>query len=127
MISKILILPVGMTCNLKCKYCVNNSKRDFVHLESKVMKENILRKIFLEAKLLVDYNKKLTIIWNGGESTLAGLDFYKIAVRLEREIFGDLEIENGIQTNGTLIEDTWCDFFKKEKFAPSISLDVPHS
>ena len=126
MISKILILPVGVTCNLKCGYCVNNSQRDFAHFESKVMKENILRKIFFEAKLFVDYNKKLTIIWNGGESTLAGLDFYKMAVGLEREIFGDLEIDNGIQTNGTLIDDKWCDFFKKENFGPSISLDGPY-
>ncbi|MEK7575789.1 MAG: radical SAM protein [Patescibacteria group bacterium] len=125
MISKILILPVGLTCNLRCKYCTNNSQRNFFNPALKVMEEKILYRIFSETKPLIDRNKKLTIIWNGGESTLAGLDFYRMAVELEKEIFKNQEIENGIQTNGTLIDDEWCEFFKKENFAPSISLDGP--
>jgi len=125
MISKILILPVGLTCNLRCKYCTNNSQRNFVNPALEVMKKEILCRIFSETKPLIDKNKKLTIIWNGGESTLAGLDFYRMAIELEKDIFENQEIENGIQTNGILIDDEWCKFFKKENFAPSISLDGP--
>ncbi|MHA1305280.1 MAG: radical SAM protein [Candidatus Heimdallarchaeaceae archaeon] len=125
MISKVLILPVGLTCNLRCGYCVNNNQRSFSNSKAKIMSEEMLYRIFNELKPVIDKNKPLTIIWHGGEPTLAGIEFYKSAVEMEKKVFGDKQIKNGIQTNATLINDDWCRFFKKEDFRPSTSLDGP--
>lgn len=46
--------------------------------------------------------------WHGGEPTLAGLDFYREAVALQKKYNKDgKRIINGIQTNGTLLDDNW--------------------
>ena len=125
MISKVLILPVGLACNLRCGYCVNNNQRNFSNSKVKLMSEEVLYQIFTELKSVIDKNKPLTIIWHGGEPTLAGIEFYKLAVEMEKKVFGDKQVKNGIQTNATLINDDWCRFFKKEDFRPSTSLDGP--
>jgi len=125
MISKVLILPVGLTCNLRCKYCVNNSQRNFTNPKIELMSEEMLYRIFTELKPIVDKDKPLTIIWHGGEPTLAGIEFYKTAVKIEKRVFGDKQLKNGIQTNATLVDEDWCSFFKKEDFRPSTSLDGP--
>ncbi len=125
MISKALILPIGLTCNLRCKYCVNNNQRTFGNSKAEPMSEEVLYRIFTELKPVVDKDRPLTIIWHGGEPTLAGIEFYKTAMEIEKKVFGDKQIKNGIQTNATLINDDWCRFFKKENFRPSTSLDGP--
>jgi uncharacterized protein len=124
MISKVLILPVGLSCNLRCKYCVNKNQRNFDYHEFKIMTEETLYRIFTNLDSIIN-NDSLTIIWHGGEPTLAGIEFYKMAVELEKKVFKGKKVKNGIQTNATLINDEWCNFFKKEEFRPSTSLDGP--
>lgn len=64
-------------------------------------------------------------IWQGGEPTLAGLDFFKEAVALQQQFGGTRNISNALQTNGTLLTDEWYRFFKKHDFLVGISLDGP--
>jgi len=64
--------------------------------------------------------------WHGGEPTLAGLDFYRKAVRLQRKYNTEKKrIINGIQTNGILLDDEWCRFLAEENFLTGISIDGP--
>jgi len=66
--------------------------------------------------------------WHGGEPTLAGMDFYRKAVELQKRYQPDgIEIINGIQTNGTLIDDEWCRFLAENRFAVGISIDGPEN
>jgi uncharacterized protein len=64
--------------------------------------------------------------WQGGEPTLMGLDFYKQTVELQKQ-YGSAGqvISNALQTNGTLLDDSWCLFLAEYKFLCGISLDGP--
>ena len=67
-----------------------------------------------------------SIGWQGGEPTLAGLDFFKKVVRYQKK-FGrsGQSVSNGLQTNGTLLNDEWCKFLADYNFLVGISIDGP--
>lgn len=125
MISKVLITPVGMECNLRCGYCYNGSQRHSVTKPSKVISEEILCKIFTEIHPFCK-SGFLDIIWHGGEPLLAGQNFYRQAIAIEKECLeGKIKFINCIQTNATLVDESWCDLFEELNFFPSTSLDGP--
>jgi uncharacterized protein len=64
-------------------------------------------------------------IWHGGEPLSVGMDFYSRAVAIERETSSSMRYANSIQTNGTLIDSKWVEFFKTHNFDVSLSLDGP--
>ena len=63
--------------------------------------------------------------WHGGESLLRGIDFYRKAIRLQQQHGRGREISNSIQTNGLLLNDEWCRFFKDNNVLVGISIDGP--
>ncbi len=63
--------------------------------------------------------------WQGGEPTLAGLDFYRRAMAFQQRYAGDKRITNSLQTNGVLINDEWAAFLAQHRFLVGISLDGP--
>ena len=64
-------------------------------------------------------------VWQGGEPTLTGLDFFKKVVKEQKPYAKEKTIRNSLQTNGTLLTDEWCAFLKKNNFMVGISLDGP--
>ena len=68
---------------------------------------------------------KVTFCWHGGEPLLAGLDFYKKAMALQKKYAGGKTIENTLQTNGMLVDEAWCEFFASNSFLIGLSLDGP--
>jgi uncharacterized protein len=64
--------------------------------------------------------------WQGGEPTLAGLDFFRRAVELQQAhgVNGQV-VGNGLQTNGVLIDDEWCRFLRQYRFLVGLSIDGP--
>ncbi len=66
----------------------------------------------------------LTIAFQGGEPTMRGLEFFEDFVQyLNEKKRSKLQVSYAIQTNGTLINDKWCDFFAKNNFLVGLSLD----
>jgi sulfatase maturation enzyme AslB (radical SAM superfamily) len=121
-IHAILIKPLNDLCNLRCTYCYEGQEefRSRGELMSQVHLERILKEILNSPK------RDIQFLWHGGEPLLAGIDFYKHALDIQREanIHG-IEIYNGIQTNGTLLNQKWIDFLAEHNFGISLSLDGP--
>jgi uncharacterized protein len=66
-------------------------------------------------------------VWQGGEPTLLGIDFFRKVVKLQSPYLGMNEIRNNLQTNGMRLNDAWCEFFKAHDFFIGISLDGPQA
>lgn len=70
----------------------------------------------------------ITFSWHGGEPTLLGLDFFRKVVELQhRHQPPGRDIINGIQTNGTLLDENWCRFLADEGFGVGLSVDGPQA
>jgi len=71
-------------------------------------------------------SSQVTVAWQGGEPTLMGVDFYRRAIELQEKYRKPgMTFENTMQTNGTLLDDEWCRFFKENNFLIGISIDGP--
>jgi uncharacterized protein len=69
---------------------------------------------------------QVTVAWQGGEPTLMGLDFFRKAIAYQEKYRKPgMTFENTIQTNGTLLNDEWCEFLKENNYLVGLSLDGP--
>ena len=123
--ASILIKPVSANCNMDCKYCFYKCLSSHREEYSKgFMKEETLETLVREAIAYADGS--LTFAFQGGEPTLAGLDFFQKAVELQQKYNNKkLKIENTIQTNGLLIDEKWARFLGDHRFLVGLSLDGP--
>ncbi len=119
--STVIIEPVGASCNLACDYCYHNNIRETkVHVMSLLVLEKII-----EQSLRLNKHR-IKFLWHGGEPLLAGLEFYKEVVCLQNRLReAGQRVENHIQTNATLINDEWAEFFCSTGFKISTSIDGP--
>jgi uncharacterized protein len=118
--------PIGSICNLDCHYCYYLEKEHlYPEGESFRMPDEILEKYIVQH---IDAYPKdvIRFSWHGGEPTVLGLDFFRMVVALQRKHRpSGRRIVNGIQTNGTLLDEDWCSFLAAEGFAVGLSLDGP--
>ena len=61
--------------------------------------------------------------WQGGEPTLMGVDFFRRVVGYQQKYADGRKVTNAFQTNGTLLDDEWCAFFKQNEFLIGLSID----
>jgi uncharacterized protein len=121
----ILAKPRGALCNLDCKYCFYSRKADLYPESSFRMSDEVLDS-FLRQVIRGHRSPDVTIAWQGGEPTLMGLDFFRRSIDIEhRYALPGQRILNTIQTNGTLLDDEWCAFFRENGFLVGISIDGP--
>ncbi len=123
---QIFIKPVGASCNLRCSYCYYLGKKDLYKGSRSIrMSVDILEKYIIQ-HIDASTDNVIMFSWHGGEPLLAGLDFYKEAVFLQQKhLPAGRSVINGIQTNGTLLDDDWCRFLAEENFMVGISIDGP--
>jgi uncharacterized protein len=122
---QVMAKPVGPACNMDCDYCYYLEKRDlFEGGNTFRMTDRVLER-FTDDYLNCQSSPFVQFTWHGGEPLLRGLDFYRKAVRLQQQYGRGREILNCIQTNGLLLTDEWCRFFKDSRFLVGISLDGP--
>ncbi|MCU0460957.1 MAG: anaerobic sulfatase maturase [Bacteroidales bacterium] len=123
---QIFVKPVGAACNLACRYCYYLGKKDLYRSAGTLkMSGDILEK-YIKQHIDASYDDPVFFSWHGGEPLLAGIDFYKKAVALQKKYLpSGRAAVNGIQTNGTLLNDEWGHFLKLENFITGISIDGP--
>lgn len=122
----VMLKPIGSKCNLDCDYCYYLEKANLYKNEEKahVMSEKLLEnfvKQYIESQTM----PQIMFTWHGGETLMRPLSFYKKAVELQKKYGRGRQIENSLQTNGTLLNDDWCKFFKENNFLIGISIDGP--
>lgn len=124
-LSSVLVKPVSADCNLACGYCFYSPKAAlYPGTRRHRMGDGVLREFISQFMALS--GDRAAFCWQGGEPTLAGLDFYRRAVEYQ-SLFGapGQTVENSLQTNGTLIDEAWARFLRRYRFLVGVSLDGP--
>lgn len=117
--------PTGAACNLDCTYCFFLSKELLYDHGSQMMSPAALEK-YIMTYLDAHADGDVTLVWQGGEPTLRGLDFFRLAVELGRKHARPQQnVFHAMQTNATLINDEWAAFFKENNFLLGVSIDGP--
>jgi len=122
-VFSIMVKPAGPLCNLNCTYCyylekkkLYSGRNDF-RLKEELL-ENFIKKYIEAVQVPV-----VTFVWQGGEPTLLGVEYFRKVVELQRKFANGKTIENAFQTNGTRLNDEWCMFFADNKILVGISID----
>lgn len=123
----IMSKPIGPICNLDCKYCFYLEKeRLYRSGEPWRMSDEVLES-FIRQYIQQQGGSEINFAWQGGEPTLLGLDYFRKIVSLQDRLAGGKRIHNALQTNGTLLDDAWCEFFTERNFLIGLSIDGPRA
>lgn len=123
---QVFVKPVGALCNMSCSYCYYLDKKDLFPAGTLARMPDLLLEEYIVQHMEASTEPVITFSWHGGEPTLAGLDMFKRIASFQKKHKPEgRQIVNGIQTNGTLLNDAWCRFLSKERFHVGISLDGP--
>lgn len=121
---QLMAKPSGSVCNINCSYCYYLEKERLYpdrknrwKMDGHTLEQYVRKTIQAQSAPVVDF------IWQGGEPTLLGIDFFRQAVHLQALYRGDKQINNFFQTNGTNLTEKWAIFLKKHHFLVGISLD----
>jgi uncharacterized protein len=121
----LLAKPTGAVCNLGCKYCFFLSKENLYPGSSFRMSDDLLEE-YIRQYVQSQHIPEATISWQGGEPMLMGLDFFRRSVEyVDKYKEPGMKIQYTMQTNGTLLDDEWCKFFRDNGFLVGLSLDGP--
>lgn len=117
----VMVKPVGSACNMRCSYCYYLNAPGSAP-GARMTGETLERLIrgYIEAAP----GPVVSFTWHGGEPMLAGLDFYREAVALQKKYLPEgWECWNNLQTNGFALDEAWCDFLAAERFDVGLSID----
>jgi uncharacterized protein len=121
----LLAKPSGSTCNIDCTYCFFLSKEALYPNDKQRMSDATLE-TYIRQLLESHRTPQVTVAWQGGEPTLMGLTFFKHAVELvEQYRRPGQAVQHTFQTNGILLNDDWCAFFKEHNVLVGLSVDGP--
>lgn len=121
----VLAKPVGSQCNLQCTYCYYLHKEDLLPGRTAGRMDEALLEEFIRQYVAGQEIDEVVFNWHGGEPALAGLDFYRRVVELQARYAGAKRVRNDFQTNGLLLDEAWCEFFKRHGFYVGLSIDGP--
>jgi uncharacterized protein len=122
----VMAKPAGATCNLDCKYCFYLSKQTVPHGPGAGEMGDETLELFIRQYIEGVSGPSVVFSWQGGEPTLRGLAFFRRVVALQKKYakFGQ-KIENDLQTNGVLLDESWAAFLKEHRFLVGLSIDGP--
>ena len=121
----VMLKPVGSRCNLSCRYCYYLEKGK-LYPEQAPLSEELLE-TFIRQYIEAQTMPEVLFTWHGGEPLLQPLSFYRKALELQQRYARGRQIDNCLQTNGTLLTDEWCEFLRENRFLVGISIDGPQT
>ncbi|MEY4767667.1 MAG: hypothetical protein RL637_306 [Pseudomonadota bacterium] len=124
MLQSIVLKPIGAFCNLRCHYCFYLDKQ---HLYPGSPSHHRMKEPTLIAMIeqMFDCSPNPTFVWQGGEPTVIGLDFFQQAIEIQKHYAKGRRFFNSLQTHGMLLNSDWVEFLQKENFLVGLSLDGP--
>jgi len=115
--------PVGARCNLHCRYCYYLDKAGLYPREASHTMGPALLEAFIEQHIGAQPQREVMFVWHGGEPTLLPLQYFRQVVGLQRRHAAGHVVDNCLQTNGTLLDDEWCQFLRDEGWLVGLSID----
>ncbi len=121
----LLIKPASSLCNMRCRYCFyEDEAANRTQRSMGIMAEDTLRVLLEKAMEYIGENGFLSIVFQGGEPTLAGDAYFRRFTELARKLLPkDARVHYAIQTNGYAISDELLAVLKKHRFLVGISMD----
>ena len=125
----VMVKTAGPVCNLDCDYCYYLEKDALYpgkkfNLSSFRMNEEVLEKLIRDF-ITSQPQQTIEFVWHGGEPTLLGIEYFRKAITLQKNMPVKKKILNSFQTNGTLITDEWAEFLAENHFLCGLSIDGP--
>ncbi len=121
----VMLKPASSACNLRCKYCFYADlagKRDTFSFGR--MSEETAEKILRNIRSGLEPGDCVAFAFQGGEPTLVGLPWFRRFTEIVDEQFENIQVEYALQTNGTMLDDAWCEFLVQRKFLVGLSMDA---
>lgn len=103
-----IILNTTHNCNLNCRYCYYQEN---LQPEKSIMDFKVLNKIF--SSVAESRHDEFLFIIHGGEPLTLGLDYYDEYFSIQKKLLTKKRYQNVIQTNGTLINNAFIEYFKR--------------
>jgi len=127
-IGSLLIKPVSALCNLDCEYCfyLDRQADPYKDLPARRMALETLERL-VDSYLFYSFPRS-SFIFQGGEPTLAGLAFFEKLVEYQKQYGRNGQsVSNAMQTNGLVLDERWCRFFREYNWFVGLSLDGPEA
>lgn len=121
----VMLKPAGAMCNLACEYCYYLEKAHMHNYGPKTLMSDSLLEHFVKQYIESQTTPNVLFLWHGGETMMRPLSFYQRALELQRKYAHGRTIDNAFQTNGTMLTDEWCRFFKENNWLVGVSVDGP--
>ncbi|GIW77395.1 MAG: anaerobic sulfatase maturase [Phycisphaerae bacterium] len=121
----VMTKPIGPICNLDCKYCFYLEKENLYPDNRKWSMPDDVLETYIRQYIQSQPQSEISFAWQGGEPTLLGVRFFQKVVDLQQKHANGKQITNAFQTNGVLLTDEWCRFFRQHRFLIGLSIDGP--
>ncbi len=121
---QLMLKPAGSLCNLDCRYCYYLDKSRIYGGREPGMSEQVLESVVREYIKANDVDR-VSFNWHGGEPLILGQNFYRKALEFQKKYADGKLIQNTLQTNGTLLNRDWAEFFRRHGFLIGVSIDGP--
>ena len=109
------VKPIGAACNLRCQYCYYLAKGGGHAAGPSLMTDEVLENYIRQVIDIHGRYAEIEFAWHGGEPTMCGIPFFERAMALQQKYGEGRHILNTLQTNGTLLTDDWCRFFRDDE------------
>lgn len=120
----VMAKPTGPVCNWSCEYCFYLEKEKLYPSRDKAWKMSLeTLEAYIRQTIEAQASGVVHFAWQGGEPTMMGLAFFEHAMALCKRYGKGKEIHHAFQTNGILIDEKWCAFFKQNNVLVGISID----